>query len=184
MNKLIIISVIVMTSLVQGCSTTTPKSDPVSQDNPVTPAADTKEEDNGNTAEIDSSSTSHSNTQYIPPASIQTGRYTVLTPSPTHEQTHILDVIIHVTLPEEDLATVGQAIRYLLKRSGYQLVQPSRLSPDVRSLFAKPIPRIHRQLGPMPLRDALNTLATPAFRLIDDPVHRVISFQRIALAEE
>lgn len=107
---------------------------------------------------------------------IQTGRYTVIAPVPLPEQSQLLDVVISVTLPEEEVYTVGQGIRYLLKRSGYQLVNANQLSADVLLLFSRPIPRVHRHLGPMTLRQALNTLATPAFRLVEDPVHRFISF--------
>ncbi len=45
-------------------------------------------------------------------------------------------------------------------------------------MFALPLPAVHRSLGPMTLRDALKTLAGPAFNLVQDPVHRLITFER------
>lgn len=108
---------------------------------------------------------------------IQTGRYSAIAPVPTPEQAHILDVVITVTLPKSDVQTVGQGIRYLLRRSGYQMVNPDKLPPDALWLFSNPLPDVHRQLGPITLKDAINTLAAPAFTLIEDPVHRLISFQ-------
>jgi len=182
MNNPTIISIVALNCCVlAGCSGTATKPAAIESDNEsvvqaATPSNNKQPSDKAsvisNPEAIDGPGDSLSGT-------IQTGRYTAITPSPTYEQTHILDVIIDVSLPEDDLSSVGQAIHYVLKRSGYRLVQPSQLSPDVLLLFAKPIPSVHRHLGPMPLRDALNTLATPAFRLIDDPVHRLISFQPI-----
>jgi type IV pili sensor histidine kinase/response regulator len=45
-------------------------------------------------------------------------------------------------------------------------------------LFGLPLPEAHRALGPMPLRLALTTLAGPAFVLVEDSVHRLVSFER------
>ena len=104
---------------------------------------------------------------------VQIGRYSAVHPVPTEEQQDILKVIINVTLPEE-IDTTGQAVRYLLKRSGYQLVLPEAQDPEVLQLLAKKLPQIHRKLGPMTLENALLTLTAPAFRLQKDPVHRLI----------
>ena len=41
-----------------------------------------------------------------------------------------------------------------------------------------PLPDAHRRLGPMPLRLALQTLAGPAWRLLEDPVYRLVAFER------
>ena len=52
----------------------------------------------------------------------------------------------------------------------------------VIGLFALPLPEVHRQLGPMSLQQALETLAGPAFQLVEDPVHRLVAFERCAPA--
>ncbi|MCP3994765.1 MAG: hypothetical protein GY722_06845, partial [bacterium] len=76
--------------------------------------------------------------------------------------------------------TVGEAVRYLLQRSGYRLPTAESIGPDTVVLFGLPLPAVHRSLGPMTLRDALATLAGPAFYLVQDPVHRLITFERCA----
>ena len=108
--------------------------------------------------------------------SIQTGRYSAVLAKPTWPQRHILDVTVTVTVPE-DRHTIGQSIRYLLRRSGYRL--SASLQPDSRQLLDKPLPAIHRRLGPMTLKDALTVLMAPAFVLVDDPVHRVIHYEKV-----
>jgi conjugative transfer region protein (TIGR03748 family) len=117
---------------------------------------------------------------YTKPTIIQTGRYSAISANPTPEQRQLLNVIIAVAIPN-DFQTVGQAVHYLLKRSGYQLVGPEQLPQEAVQLFTRPIPEIHRQLGPMTLRDALNVLTTPAFVLVEDPVQRLISYQKVAV---
>jgi conjugative transfer region protein (TIGR03748 family) len=119
-------------------------------------------------------------TPYTKPTIIQTGRYSAITANPTPEQRQLLNVIIAVTIPN-DFQTVGQAVHYLLKRSGYQLVGSEQLPLEAVQLFNRPIPEVHRQLGPMTLRDALNVLTAPAFMLIEDPIHRMISYQKVAV---
>ena len=44
--------------------------------------------------------------------------------------------------------------------------------------MALPLPAVHRNLGPMPVKRELETLAGPAFRLVEDPVHRLVTFER------
>jgi len=110
---------------------------------------------------------------------VQVGRYSSLTAAPTESQTELLATTVAVRLPGR-IQTVGEAVRYLLQRSGYRLAAPESIGPDTVALFALPLPAVHRSLGPMTLRDALKTLAGPVFQLIQDPVHRLITFERCA----
>ncbi len=109
-------------------------------------------------------------------AGIQTGRYSSIQSKPTHSQRDLLQVMITVSIPEE-IKSVGQTIRYLLRRSGYQLANPNTQKNKVTAFFIKSLPRVHRQIGPMTLEDALITLMSPAFTLHSDPVHRLISYR-------
>ncbi|MDD2761502.1 MAG: hypothetical protein PHH11_14580 [Methylomonas sp.] len=108
-----------------------------------------------------------------PAPMVQTGRYSVLAATPSHAQWHPLDVIIDVTVPEECIS-IEHAIHFLLRRSGYDL--ETSLQADVTELLAKPLPAVHRKLGPMPLKDALTLLVTPGFVLQDEPIKRSIRF--------
>jgi type IV pili sensor histidine kinase/response regulator len=103
------------------------------------------------------------------------GRYSVMRATPTGEQQNILTVMITVTMPKP-IQTVGDAIRHLLIPSGYSLARFDAQGPEVLQLLNLPLPTVHRKLGPMPLQQALLTLASPAFRLHTDPVHRLIAY--------
>ncbi|MNE69091.1 hypothetical protein D3C80_1647940 [compost metagenome] len=71
-------------------------------------------------------------------------------------------------------ASVGDAMRHVLLRSGYQLCEAA----EAATLFALPLPAAHLSLGPLMLRDALLTLAGPAWALSVDDLNRQVCFQR------
>lgn len=108
---------------------------------------------------------------------VQVARYSLLNATPTDAQAELLATTINVTFPER-IQTVGEAIRYLLLRSGYRLAGDEVIEPDTKALFDLPLPAVHQNLGPMKLRAALETLAGKTFVLIQDPVHRLVSFER------
>ena len=110
---------------------------------------------------------------------IQVGRYSLMAATPTRAQAELLATTMTVRFPAR-IQTVGEAVRYLLQRSGYRLATADSLGLDTAALFALPLPAVHQSLGPMTLRDALETLAGPAFHLVQDPVHRLITFERCA----
>ena len=108
---------------------------------------------------------------------LQVGRYSLFAATPTQAQTELLATTMTVRFPNR-IQGVGEAVRYLLQRSGYRLANIEAIGPDTAALFALPLPAVHRSLGPMMLRDALETLAGPAFHLVQDPVHRLVTFER------
>ena len=113
---------------------------------------------------------------------IQTGRYSMVSSAPTQAQSELLEASVTVQLPDR-IQTIGETVRYLLQRSGYRLAASESTAPETLALFALPLPAVHRHLGPMTLRDALETLAGPAFHLVQDPAHRLITFEQCAVKQ-
>jgi len=113
---------------------------------------------------------------YSTPSDIQTGRYSSIKSQPTQSQRELLQVMITVSIPDE-ITNIGETIAYLLKRSGYQLMQPEAKQIELTSFFLKRLPDVHRHIGPMTLEDALTILTSPAFKLNIDPVRRLISYE-------
>ena len=107
---------------------------------------------------------------------LQVGRYSLLSAEPTEAQTDLLGTTVTVHFPAQ-IQTVGEAVGYLLRRSGYRLAETEALAPETKGLLALALPTVHRQLGPMPLRRALETLAGSTFDLVQDPVHRLVAFE-------
>ena len=106
---------------------------------------------------------------------VRYGRYTLVELAPMAAQRDLLVQTIDVSMPEEVRATVGDGLRHVLKRSGYQLCETAH---SVIELYALPLPAAHLHLGPMTLRDALLTLAGPSWELHADDHARQICFER------
>ncbi len=116
-------------------------------------------------------------TEILLAGELTVARYSTLRAAPTEAQADLLAVIVNVSFPES-VARVGEALNHLLQSSGYRLASAANAHPTRPILLRLPLPDVHRTLGPMPLRVALETLAGPAFRLVVDPVHRLVSFER------
>ncbi|MDZ7840853.1 MAG: pili assembly chaperone [Gammaproteobacteria bacterium] len=106
---------------------------------------------------------------------VQVGRYATMAPVPRTAEVHPLHTVISVTFPGE-VRKVGDALSFLLRRSGYRLAPTEAADPAADVLMDHTLPAVHRRLGPITLMRALTTLAGPAWKLVVDPVHRLVSF--------
>lgn len=107
---------------------------------------------------------------------VQVGRYSTMKTLPTDAQKNIFATVVHVQF-DSTIKTVGDAMRNLLQDQGIRLAVPKSKDACVRTLIALPLPRTHRNLGPISLQRALETLAGPVWRLVQDPIHRLVSFE-------
>ena len=78
-----------------------------------------------------------------------------------------------------EINTVGLAVRDLVSTQGLRLgvVDTVEHRRGLLNLMAQPLPDVHRTLGPMSLKDALETLAGPSWYLVQDPLNRFVSFE-------
>ena len=106
------------------------------------------------------------------------GRYTLVEMVPEPAQRDLLRQVIEISIPPTLDASVGDALRHVLLRTGYRLCD----APDAASLFTLPLPAAHLRLGPLPLRDALLALAGPAWDLSVDDAARAVCFARLTTA--
>ena len=114
-----------------------------------------------------------------PISEVQLGRYQTVVLQADQTQVDLLSSMVELELPEQ-INTVGQAITYLLDGSGYRLLSAKLAEPYRVFLFGFPLPKAHRQLGPLSLRQALELLSGPAFHLVIDPVYRLVTFELVA----
>ena len=105
---------------------------------------------------------------------VRYGRYTLVELAPTAAQRDLLSQVVEVSVPDTLHASVGDALRHLLLRSGYRLCDGADSTP----LLGLPLPAAHYRLGPILLRDALLTLAGSSWRLQVDEPHRQVCFVR------
>lgn len=109
------------------------------------------------------------------PPEVMVGRYSTMQPVASPEQSDILQIVVTLQFPQK-ITTVGEALEYLLLRSGYRLAKGSTLDPSMPILLTRPLPEVHRTLGPITLESALRTLAGHVYRLTVDPLNRLIAF--------
>ncbi|MDH3671719.1 MAG: hypothetical protein OES46_11205 [Gammaproteobacteria bacterium] len=104
------------------------------------------------------------------------GRYSLAVPKASRAQADLLSAVVTVRFPHT-VTTVGQAIDHLLKRSGYRLASMDASDPGMAILVTRPLPVVHRRLGPITVAEALEVLAGPAFRLVVDHLNRLVSYE-------
>jgi len=114
-----------------------------------------------------------------PSNEVRVGRYASVTPSATPEQSNLLAVVINISFGS-NITTVGEALKHLVVRSGFSLADLHASDPYLPILLSRPLPQVHRHLGPITLSDALTTLAGPAWYLSVDPVNRLISYELLS----
>ncbi|MBO9333115.1 hypothetical protein C1I89_32800 [Achromobacter pulmonis] len=109
---------------------------------------------------------------------VRYGRYTLVELAPSAAQQDLMLQVVDVAVADTLHASVGDALRYVLLRSGYQLCG----GPESDALQGLPLPVAHYRLGPLLLRDALLTLTGPAWDLHVDDSARQVCFTRAAAA--
>ena len=103
---------------------------------------------------------------------IRYGRYTLIELVPDDDQRDLMQQVIDLIIPAADHATVGDALHYVLRRSGYRLCDERADTTAV--LYALPLPAAHEHLGPIALHDALQLLAGPRWTLqVNDETREV-----------
>ena len=106
---------------------------------------------------------------------VDLGRYSTVKPVATPQQIDLLSVVFSMPFNKQ-INTVGEAIEFILLRSGYRLAPREASDPNVGVLLEQPLPFIHRKIGPITIENALKALAGNAWNLVVDPVNRYISF--------
>lgn len=109
-------------------------------------------------------------------SSLHVSRYVNLLPGPTNAQRNPMHMVLPNVVFQTNIKSVGQAIQFLLKDTGYKL---TRYHPDkrVHQMFRLSLPKIHRRMGALTLEQALNTLSGEPWILSIDPINRLVSFQ-------
>lgn len=108
---------------------------------------------------------------------IQVARYSSLTNEPEPALSNPLAVIATVNFPRGHVTSVGDAIAYLLMRTGYRLVEKSTLSTAVQQVMDLPLPESHRRLGPMKVEAMLGVILSDPYMLSVDRLQRTIAYQ-------
>jgi len=107
---------------------------------------------------------------------MQVGRYSIVAPVARASQADPLQTLLAIRFPKPHITTVGDAMQYLLRHSGYRLADFKAADPAMARLLNHRLPKIHRQLGPMPVQTMLSTLPGSAYQIVVDPADRLVAF--------
>ena len=107
---------------------------------------------------------------------ILVGRYVSVPVQPQHTQQDLLQQLIQIKFPKR-IHTIEQALKYMLRFSGYRLVDVKKMDPSVFAILQQSLPEVDRNFGPMTLQQGLRTLLGTPFSLLIDPVHRLVSYR-------
>jgi conjugative transfer region protein (TIGR03748 family) len=111
-----------------------------------------------------------------PGADLRLSRYTTGSSIPDAAQVDPLEAVVLVSMPRASVSTVGDAVNYLLLRTGYRLAAPREANEPAGAILAMPLPEVHRQLGPYTVRTALSVLLGAPFALTVDPAQRLVAY--------
>lgn len=107
---------------------------------------------------------------------VAVGRYTTVGAAPAQEVAQPLAAYVRVSFPRQTVATVGDAIRHTLLRTGWRMVNVGALDAQARQFLKLPLPDSQRTLGPYQAREVLAVLTGPAWVWHEDPMQRLVSF--------
>jgi len=107
----------------------------------------------------------------------QIGRYTTIDNKPTAAQINPMQSIQKMHFPSQT-KTVGDAVRYWLRFSGYALVSDKSLSKEASTLLNQPLPVVDKSLGPLSVKEGVEVLmGQGVFHLVQDPLNRKLDFK-------
>jgi conjugative transfer region protein (TIGR03748 family) len=107
---------------------------------------------------------------------VSTGRYSVAVPMPSSVELDPLSQNVMVSFPSS-VINVGDALNYVLSRSGWVLPDDQLLDPALVSIMSRPLPESHRKLSLMPVRKVLSVLVGHYFLPVEDPIGRLYNFE-------
>ncbi len=108
------------------------------------------------------------------PEVVRYDRYRLVDISPSQAQRYPLEQIVHLRIPASVSPTVGDALHYALRDSGYRLCTSDG---QANHLYRLPLPAVHYQMGSIRLNVALQILVGPAWLLWVDDVQREVCYR-------
>ncbi|TIE22401.1 hypothetical protein DIZ73_18715, partial [Legionella pneumophila] len=107
----------------------------------------------------------------------QINRYATVANKPLAAQVNPLLAVQQIHFPQE-VQTIGQAIEWWLKFSGFSLVSKEKQPESLQIIMQQPLPQIDRNLGPLTVKDGLEVLVgQQSCALIEDPLLRQVNFK-------
>lgn len=109
----------------------------------------------------------------------QVSRYATVNNQPLAAQINPLKTVQQIHFPAST-QTIGDAVNYWLRYSGYHLAPKEKQSESLQQVFQQPLPQVNRNLGPLTIADGLTLLVGQhLFNLKQNDLQREINFTLI-----
>ncbi|MFO9572925.1 hypothetical protein SDB74_08525 [Legionella pneumophila serogroup 1] len=106
----------------------------------------------------------------------QVERYATVNNQPLAAQINPLKTVQQIHFPSS-VQTIGEAIKYWLRYSGYHLAPQDKQNESLKQIFQQPLPQVTRNLGPLTIADGLTVLVGKTlFSIKQDDLLREINF--------
>ncbi|WP_412755191.1 hypothetical protein [Legionella pneumophila] len=110
----------------------------------------------------------------------QVSRYATVNNQPLAAQINPLKTVQQIHFPTS-IQTIGEAVNYWLRYSGYHLAPKEKQSESLQQVFQQPLPQVSRNLGPISIDHGLTVLVgQQLFNLKQDDLLREINFSLTA----
>jgi conjugative transfer region protein (TIGR03748 family) len=107
----------------------------------------------------------------------QINRYATVMNKPLAAQVNPLLAVQQIHFPQE-VKTVGEAIEWWLHYSGFSLVSKDKQPESLQTVMQQTLPQIHRNIGPLTIKEGLETLAGyQIFMIVENPLLRQVNFK-------
>jgi len=107
----------------------------------------------------------------------QINRYATVANKPLVAQLNPLLAVQQIHFPHE-IKTVGEAIEWWLHYSGFALASKEKQPLSLQVVMHQPLPQIHRNLGPLTVKEGLEILAGyQVFVVVENPIMRQVNFK-------
>lgn len=110
----------------------------------------------------------------------QVSRYATVSNQPLAAQINPMKTVQQIHFPVS-IQTIGEAVNYWLRYSGYHLTPKEKQSESLQQVFQQPLSQVSRNLGPLTIERGLTVLVgQQLFTLKQDDLLREINFSLIA----
>lgn len=109
------------------------------------------------------------------PDVVQTGRYVTVPLGVSGHAADPMSTVVDIVFPAETVNSVGEALSYLLARTGWRWGDGLSSDPRLESMLLLPLPESQRAIGPDSVLNIVGTLCGEPWVTVIDPVHRLVS---------
>lgn len=111
-------------------------------------------------------------------AEVSVGRYELANTEPSKAQRFPLVEVRSEIIPPSVRLT-GEAVDYLLLRTGYMQARYEVRSAQDVTLMSKPLAMTNRELVNLPIIEMLSIIAGLGYKPIVDPINRLVAFEAV-----